>query len=800
MGKKNKKKAIQNQAEMLESMTRIGSEYGVDKDGFILLKPTATGTKKLDEVKMRRSKASAEAPYQPESMVQEEPKKVYNPKAMSEMLDALEDFVKAGKYGKGLETVSDTTVSEFVNALYEREANPEAEDNKMIFGMARKLLAIAKSYYEYDPKSRNLISDNIYDGVLAAYLKTGATEPVGIIPKGMKELKKVNIKYPSLHNNVDKAYIVHEDDRIPEGVKETDSVESFLKRVYKAIEASHETKISVEVSPKIDGVSLNGTVQGDMLVDPQTRGDEDESVSVMGVNGMQLTNGFKADTTFGIQFEAFVTKEDRVKASEYLGLNQTYVSCRHAASGLIHRLSTAEDDNLLQYLSLYPITSEGLEGTYEERMDYLTNFGIMPKDMPKRKIFNGTLHQLVKNIERYYNELADIRENLSFTIDGVVITIVSDEYQETLGRDGRTNKFQLALKFDPANAVATVSGITLDSGKKGYRTIQVQLKHPVYLDGVEYDHVPVLSASLFDDLHLRVGSKVNVHRVGDVIPSISVIEEGHGYKISLPNSCPSCGKRLIIRNKKLYCDNLECRDNLTGLFTHFFEAMGLVGYSDSFSEMLAKTMGCKNLMHVLHLTDESFKSKGVNSVLVSGFVDKLKDAIGNHRDYEVLGAMGLPGVGPAKAKILLENLKDVDRSKIFKLHGHCSGIACATYTSRLRAACTAAVGEDQADTLLCYLVGPLFGSSWSAVEPLITKVTKDFSKVTRVGHTGGNLSQRTLDIIRENGFDVVEGKAFDILITSSMGRSSGKMDAAKKKGLPIFLEDDFCEQYSKKTA
>lgn len=771
--KKSKKIVVENQAEQM--MTR-------DSEGFMTLKPTSIGEEKLKEITKRKSKVSEETPYQPEAPKVE--KVPYDPKPMSEMLDELEDLVKAGKYGKGLDVVNQKTITAFVNELNTREADSVSEEDKTLFGMARKLLAIGKSYYEYDSKSREIISNKTYDDVLALYLKTGGIEPVGIIPKGLKELKKVGIKYHTLHNNVDKAYILHEDDTIPEGVKETDSVEAFLKRMFKETGTALTGKLRIEMSPKIDGVSLNGTIHDDMLIDPQTRGDEDESVFVMGVQGMQVTNGFKAESDFGIQYEAFVTKEDSVKASEYLGLNQAYVSCRHAASGLIHRLATMEDDKLLQFISLYPITSEGLDGTYEERMDYLSNFGIVPKDMPKRRIVSGNFDQLMKHIQSYYEDLEERREKLSFTIDGMVITAADDDDQNALGRSGRTNKYQIAMKFNPMSAIATVSGITLDSGNKGYRTIQVQLKHPIYLDGVEYNHVPMLSIPLFEDLGLRVGSKVNVHRVGDVIPAISMVEEGRGSKIRIPDSCPCCGKRLTLKNKKLYCSNLECTDNIVGLFTHFFEAMGLTGYSDAFSETLVKQLKCTNLAHVLKITEATLRFRGVKSEMILNFPAKLKEAISKHRDYEILGAMGLPGVGPAKAKILLEKLNDMPREKMFMNYG-----------PKLRAACAAAVGEEQADSLECYLIGPLFCCSWVEMVPLITNVTKDFSKVLRVGHTGGDLSEKTKEIIRANGFDIVDGKSFDILITSSMSRTTGKMEAAKKKNLPIFLEEDFCARY-----
>ena len=194
--------------------------------------------------------------------------------------------------------------------------------------------------------------------------------------------------------------------------------------------------------------------------------------------------------------------------------------------------------------------------------------------------------------------------------------------------------------------------------------------------------------------------------------------KGPVKKLESSERCPSCGKRLIIRHKKLYCGNPECTDNLIGLFTHFFEEMGLEGYNDAFSEMLVKKMECHNLAKVLNLTDATFEYFGTASANTKGFANKLKEAIGKHRDYEVLGAMGLPGVGPAKAKILLEHMKDISRDKIFK--------KCCP---ELRAACIAAVGEEQAASLENYAIGPVFGTSWYGVEPYIKDASIDTAQM-----------------------------------------------------------------------
>ena len=78
------------------------------------------------------------------------------------------------------------------------------------------------------------------------------------------------------------------------------------------------------------------------------------------------------------------------------------------------------------------------------------------------------------------------------------------------------------------------------------------------------------------------------------------------------------------------------------------------------------------------------------------------------------------------------------------------------------------------------------------------KTTTNWEKKPRVGYTGGKLEPETIQIINQRGFEITEGRSFDMLITSSMDRASTKMDVAKKKNLPIFLEGDFQRQYKMK--
>lgn len=733
------------------------------------------GKEKAEEWKARRTKKLAEQ----ESALHTNFETIaVDTELLNTQLSSILSLVKSGKYGKALKEPRD--VIDLAISAYTDGGNPDLDD------YIRDLIRIAKSYYEYDDKHRDFINDKTYDGILAKFKENGNVEPTGIVPTGKKSIKKTSIKYPTLHNNMDKSYAIRMTDPIPEGVKEKTKIEGFLNKVYAELSLDPGDKIELELSPKIDGVSINGTIEKNQLIDPQTRGDSNESVSVEGMNHLVVTN-MENDDTFGIQYEAFVTEEDRVKASEYLGLKQPYVSCRHAAAGIVSRLSSGEDNELLEFISLYPIMAEDLDGTYLEIMDYIQNFGLVPKDMPERKVVKGSRDKLLNEIERYYQRIISIRPKLSFAVDGIVITITNDEQQDQLGRVERTNQYQIALKFDPAGGTSTVENIYLDSGNKGYHTIQVGLKDPVFIDGVRYDHVPVLSIGLFEDLGLRKDSVIEVRRVADVIPTIIMKDRGVGKLLKLPKNCPGCNKELKIKAKKLYCDNQECPDNAKGTMKEFFSKIGMDAYGAGFADMLFSKFGVISIGDLFMITDEDIKRSGINSKKLEQFPSALRTAISGNYDYKLIAAMAIPGIGPAKAKKLLsmyslEELKKLDSMDMWK-------------SEQFRNDILTLVGPETANITYEYLTSYSFQKSLCEMYPYIKLITKDFSEVQTVGHSGKELSDEFASYIRKLGFDITDGKSFDILIVPNHDVDTGKMNRAKKKGLPIYTEEEFKTVY-----
>lgn len=751
----------------------------LEGEGGFELSPTEYGRSKLNEVHMRRSKKFPE-----ELLINTEPTPYadYSPNAAIQMLDDAISKIKDGKYKKAMEKRSKEKIDDLADAFLNMDH--ELDNFQRVASAIGKLIQVGKSFYEYDDNHRVYVDDAIYDRILEKYRAYGFDEPTGFAPSSKS---KVGIKYPTLHNNMDKSYALRSGDSVPDGVKEETHVEDWLIKSYKTLGISTETEVELEISPKIDGVSVNGTIKGTGLYDPQTRGDEAESVKVPGLNALKVADDdVSSDVSeFGIQYELFVTDKDREAASNYLGLKKPYVSNRHAASGILNRLASKPDDELLNFIHLYPIEAAGLDAIYTERMDILEEYGVLPDDMIDREVIKGNVKDLLKQIEKKFAKLEKKRGDLSYAIDGMVITFTDPDYQKTLGRSKRTNNYQLALKFDPENAKAEVTGIYLDSGKKGFRTVQVMLKHAIFLGGVRYDHVPVLSARLYEDLGLRKGTIVNVHRTGDVMPAITVLEKGSGDPLPLPDKCPHCGSKLIIKNKKLYCNYSDCHGNLAGKVLGFMEAVGLDGYGISFAEELVKTYGLKSMIDLFDVNEDRLAAVGLTGKIYRQFATNLRNAIADTPDYKVLGAIGIPDVGPARAKMLLMEYGGWDKfSKEWSNTG--SGFVNSIMGSKIWNSLSKDAQRDMYTNATKSMIGVLRG--------VVKTITNKFDNL-RLGHTGTNPSDRVKEVCKAKNIDIVDGKTFDMLLTSSMDSESDKMQAARKKDIPIYTEEMFLRQY-----
>ena len=82
-----------------------------------------------------------------------------------------------------------------------------------------------------------------------------------------------------------------------------------------------------------------------------------------------------------------------------------------------------------------------------------------------------------------------------------------------------------------------------------------------------------------------------------------------------------------------------------------------------------------------------------------------------------------------------------------------------------------------------------------ALEKHIKIFTEKLEDRPRVGHTGVEPDAAIQEACKKHGFDIVDGKSFDMLITNDMNSTTGKMETARRKNLPIYTVAGFIAKY-----
>ena len=98
--------------------------------------------------------------------------------------------------------------------------------------------------------------------------------------------------------------------------------------------------------------------------------------------------------------------------------------------------------------------------------------------------------------------------------------------------------------------------------------------------------------------------------------------------------------------------------------------------------------------------------------------------------------------------------------------------------------------DDAMPQKLCELIGVPYDEAvyQAALE------AKDQDGIIRVAHAGCDLSKAMLQKIKDLGYEVTDGRSFDILIVGDMETNSKKAQIARAKGIPMMVETDFLQQ------
>lgn len=531
------------------------------------------------------------------------------------------------------------------------------DKKKLIEELVEELNKYAYEYYvlgnssvtdkDYDKKYYELVDLEKETGYKLPYSPTQRVGDV-ILPEFKKYTHKARLW------SLDKAQILEE-------------IREWHNRNVKFLEEYNRTSdeelppLKYILTKKFDGLTINLSYdENGVLVTGATRGTgaigEDVTAQVKTIKSIPLK--IDCHDFLEIHGEAIMTTEAFEK---YNSEAETPLkNLRNGAAGALRNLNVAETAKRNLSAFFYDVGyKEGAPfKTYMEMLNFIKTKGF-PMDDYIREC--TTLDEIQKEIDY----IRDIRFDLNYDIDGLVIAIDDIRTRELLGYTVKFPKWAIAYKFEAQEATTKLLDVEWNVGRSG-RVSPTAILEPVELAGVTVKRATLNNMDDIARKGVRLGAEVFVRRSNDVIPEIMgvVPESLEGTKeIEEPKVCPACGAHLVHEGVHIYCENtLGCKPQMVKTIVHFAgrEAMNIAGFSEKTAEQLFEKLDIRDISDLYKLEYEKlldldkFGPKKAQNLL---------DAIEKSKDCTLeafLYSLGIPNVGVKTAKDLVKRFESLE--------------------------------------------------------------------------------------------------------------------------------------------
>lgn len=418
------------------------------------------------------------------------------------------------------------------------------------------------------------------------------------------------------------------------------------------------------ITKKFDGLTINLTYNEDgVMQTAATRGNgetgEEVTAQVKTIREIPLKTS-KGDL-FEVHGEAIMTVEAFEK---YNATSETPLkNLRNGAAGALRNLNVKETARRGLSAFFYDVGyKEGQSfKNYEEMLHFIKEKGLPMDDYIR---YATTLEE----VERYINEIKDIRFDLNYDIDGVVIAIDDMRTRELLGYTVKFPKWAIAFKFEAQEATTRLLDVEWNVGRSG-RVGPTAILEPVELAGVTVKRATLNNMDDIKRKGVMIGADVFIRRSNDVIPEIMGVVESslqNAVEIKVPETCPACGSHLVLDGAHYFCENtLSCKPQLVKSIVHFAcrDAMNIEGFSEKTAEQLFEKLDIRSIADLYKLqyeqllTLDKFGPKKAQNLLDAIEKSKTPDL------FRFIYALGIPNVGVKTAKDLVNKFKSIDGLK-----------------------------------------------------------------------------------------------------------------------------------------
>jgi DNA ligase (NAD+) len=554
--------------------------------------------------------------------------------------------------------------------------------------------------------------------------------------------------------------------------------------------------VGYTAEPKFDGLSVELLYERGLFTRGATRGDgvtgEDVTVNLKTIRALplQLMPGTDYPERLVVRGEVYMKLDDFQAMNRKLTERgeEGFANPRNAASGALRQLDSAITAARPLALTCYEIMAGSGKGlpTHSDELEALARWGL---PIPSHRLTCDSINEVIA----YHRDTEQMREDLPYEIDGVVIKVDRRDWQEQLGYKSRSPRYAIAYKFTPRKEITKVQDIVVSVGRTGTLT-PLALLTPVEVGGVTISRATLHNADEVARKDIRVGDTVRVERAGDVIPAIAervpVPDERRGDPFQMPEHCPVCQSNVAREGAYYYCTGQSvCMAQLKGAIEHFASksALNIAGLGRKTVAQLVDAGLVRSLADLYRLTREQL-------LALEGFGERsaglLLEAIERSKrvslDRFLLG-LGIRQVGQHIAKVLAREFGSLTR---------------IIDSDDARFQQVAAIGPEISSSLVSYfseahnrrVIQDLLDSGFDIPAEAITLSARQTLAGKTIVFTGGLKGltrEQAGKLVEERGGRIASSVSKKTAYVVAGADAGSKLEQAAKMGVTVLTEEEF---------